>query len=86
MASARVLRAFYDRVAGTTRSAGDAFEASDARMSEIEAALPGYVERVATDEPLGKMTNKQLAELCEERGVTVPKGANKARLLELLEG
>lgn len=37
---------FYDREASLTRKVGDVFEATDARIKEINAAFPGTVEKV----------------------------------------
>ena len=49
MASARVLRAFYDRDARMARSVGDTFVATDERLSEIEAALARKVSATESD-------------------------------------
>lgn len=35
---------------------------------------------------LESMTKTQLAAMCDERGIDVPKGATKAKLIELLRG
>lgn len=42
-----VKAAFFDREASLTRKVGDVFEASAARIEEINAAFPGTVEKVA---------------------------------------
>lgn len=40
-----VKAAFYDREASLTRQVGEVFDATAARIDEINAAFPGYVER-----------------------------------------
>ena len=51
--------------------------------------MPGatWPPEAAGDEKVGDLsglTNKQLQELCEKRGIEVPKKATKAQLIELL--
>ena len=46
----------------------------------------GATPDVAPVAELSKLTKAQLLELCDGRGIGVPKGATKAQLLALLEG
>ena len=88
MVTVKVIRGFRDLREHVDREAGSTFVASLARAEEIAARLPGYVTyEAAPDEApdLKSLTVAQLRSLAGERGVTIPKNANKARLIELLE-
>lgn len=88
MVTVKVVRGFRDLREHVDREAGSTFVASLARAEEIAARLPGYVTyEAAPDEAsdLKSLTVAQLRSLAGERGVTIPKNANKARLIELLE-
>lgn len=96
MVSVTVIRPFWDRMARRDRRAGEVFEATEGRASQIAATLPGYVtwgteaELVAdetSDEPgLDSMTVAQLRALAAERGIELPKGAKKAQIIETIRG
>lgn len=82
---------WWDRVKRVDRRPGDVYHTDDARARQVLARLPeGHVTVEfggrAEGPDLSKLTNAQLAELCGERGIKVPKKATKATLIELLEG
>lgn len=84
MATVRVLKPFYDKVARTDRHVGETFSATSQRAEAIVTGLPGYAELVKED--LAAMKLNELKELAKERGVKVPAKATKAEIVELLEG
>lgn len=54
---AKTLKTFKDKQAGEIRRAGDVFECTPARFSEIAAKLEGYVEKV--DAPASQRTRRK---------------------------
>ncbi len=84
MVQVRTLRDFYDLEERVDRKEGDVFEASEERARQIAELLPGYIEVGRAD--LGSLKVTQLRELAAERGIEVPAKANKAEIVELLEG
>ena len=85
MTRVSVLMPFWDRRAKVQRAAGESFDADDGRAAEIAAILPGYVELSAAGDDLSGMTVAELRALADERGVTYPRNAGKAKLIGLLE-
>lgn len=86
MATVKVRRAFWDRLAKANRLPGESFRASAGRAKQIVGALPdGYVEVSEDDGPdVRSMSVQELRALAAERGAKVPAKATKATLLELL--
>ena len=70
------------------RSANDTFEATEERAREIDEKLPGYITYEPVPEDAGAglaaLTVKELKALASERGVAIPKNANKDKILALL--
>lgn len=84
---------------GIEYKAGTIIELPEAEANALVAGAPKEFEKVSVavvvnattsaekaDRTLKDFTNTELKALCEERGLEVPKAANKAKLLELLEG
>jgi hypothetical protein len=82
MATVKVLKPFADFKAGIDRLPGDVFEADDDRASQIDRALPGYIEISRGYET---MTVAELRNAAKEAGIQLPKSASKAAIIELLE-
>ena len=79
--------------------AGTIIELPDSEADALVKEAPKEFEKVSVgvvvnsttsakkaERTLKDFTNTELKALCEERGLEVPKAANKAKLLELLEG
>ena len=77
---------------GVEYKAGTILELPEVEANALVAGAPKEFEKVSVestekaDRTLKDFTNTELKALCEERGLEVPKAANKAKLLELLEG
>lgn len=84
---------------GIEYKAGTILELPEAEAEALVAGAPKEFEKVSVavvvnsttsaekaEKTLKDFTNTELKALCEERGLEVPKAANKAKLLELLEG
>lgn len=91
MVTVEVLQAFYDLKERCNRMAGTTFEATEERVAQIDAALPGYVaiHEEAEDEPaeeqdLAKLNVQQLRAMCMERGVKITRAMKKSQLIEAL--
>lgn len=83
---------------GIEYKAGTILELPEAEAEALVAGAPKEFEKVSVavvvnaaasaekaEKTLKDFTNAELKALCEERGLEVPKAANKAKLLELLE-
>jgi len=92
MVTVTVLRAFHDRQENVVRSVGDVFSATEERARHIDEAIPGYVtyEAVPSDEggaaDYSSMRIGELRALAKERGLRVPRNANKEAIANLLRG
>ena len=87
MARLTALSDFYDLKAHVWRRAGDTFDATEGRASQILGTLPGAITYVTEAKPdLTSMTVAELKALASERGVELPKRASKATILKILEG
>lgn len=81
---------------GIKYKAGTILELPEAEAEALVAGAPKEFEKVSVavavnkdsgaEKTLKDFTNTELKALCEERGLEIPKAANKAKLLELLEG
>lgn len=84
---------------GVEYKAGTILELPEAEANALVAGAPKEFEKVSVgvvvnsttsakkaERTFKDFTNTELKALCEERGLEVPKAANKAKLLELLEG
>lgn len=84
---------------GIKYKAGTIIELPEAEAEALVAGAPKEFEKISVavvvstdarvekaEKTLKDFTNTELKALCEERGLEVPKAANKAKLLELLEG
>lgn len=91
MVEATVRAEFYDLREHVLRRPGNVFQCAAERASEIEAKLPGYIEwEEAADghdgDGLDSLTMPQLRDIARERGIPIPKGCTKARIIGLLRG
>ena len=85
MASVKVLQPFRDLLERCDRAVGEEFECTNERAQYIDSKLPGYIEFTVSDD-YASLRNAELIELCEERGIEVPRNARKAELIALLRG
>ena len=86
-----LLRNGVEYKAGTILELPEANALVAGAPKEFEKVSVGVVVNSTTsakkaERTLKDFTNTELKALCEERGLEVPKAANKAKLLELLEG
>lgn len=87
-----LIKKFSLRRNGVVYKAGTIIELPDSEADALVKEAPKEFEKVAVESTekaerrLKDFTNTELKALCEERGLEVPKAANKAKLLELLEG
>lgn len=90
-----VNRRFTDIVENVVREPGDTFDATDVRAKSLVHALPkGYVsvtripdgDSVVEKPDYSKMTNPQLRELIESRGIETRGRLTKKEMVALLEG
>ena len=84
----RVTRPFFVRRGGHIYGTGETFEGGRSQVALLaRRRLVDSLEDVPDEAPdLTSLTNAQLAAMCEERGIEVPRRATKAQLLALLEG
>lgn len=85
--TADVVVAFRDRRTWVAYEPGDAYEANASRVAELRSLgilAGGEAAQDAGPEDLAALTVTQLRELCDVRGIEVPKKATKAQLVALL--
>lgn len=87
-----LIKKFSLRRNGVVYKAGTIIELPDSEADALVKEAPKEFEKVSlestekVERTLKDFTNTELKALCKERGLEVPKAANKAKLLELLEG
>lgn len=81
---ATVIAAFRDRLTWRAYDAGDEYEGTDARVSELASAGCVTDGSSADGDDLGTLTVAELKALCAERDVDYPKKATKGQLVTLL--
>lgn len=92
MVTVTVLRTFHDKQENVIRSVGDTFSATEERARRIDEAIPGYVTYEAArpeegeDADYSSMRIAELRSLARERGISVPRNANKETIANLLRG
>lgn len=88
MVTVTVIKGFRDIQVHVDRKPGERFDATEERVKQIEAKLPGYISYTTNELKSGydDMSVDDLRALCKERGIKVPPRAGKAKLVSLLEG
>ena len=62
----KVLRGFYDRMARCDREAGDVFETTEGRATQIASRIPGFVEIAPVEEAPVEVPAEQVEEPAEQ--------------------